>query len=33
LIERVVYRRDLAQAQGLAFLNSLRGWLAAELIP
>lgn len=33
LVEQVVHRDELPQAQGLAFLNSLRGWLAAELLP
>lgn len=32
LVEQVVHRDALARAQGLAFLNSLRGWLDAELI-
>jgi para-aminobenzoate synthetase/4-amino-4-deoxychorismate lyase len=32
VVEQVVHRDDLARAQGLAFLNSLRGWLAAELL-
>jgi para-aminobenzoate synthetase / 4-amino-4-deoxychorismate lyase len=32
VVEQVVHREDLARAQGLAFLNSLRGWLAAELL-
>ena len=31
LVERVIGRETLAQAQGLAFLNSLRGWLPAQL--
>jgi para-aminobenzoate synthetase/4-amino-4-deoxychorismate lyase len=31
LLERVITLSDLAQAQGLAFLNSLRGWLPARL--
>jgi para-aminobenzoate synthetase/4-amino-4-deoxychorismate lyase len=31
VVERVVHRDELPRAQGLAFLNSLRGWLAAEL--
>lgn len=33
VVEQVVCRDDLARAEGLAFLNSLRGWLAAELRP
>jgi len=31
--EAVLTRSDLARADGLAFFNSLRGWLAAELEP
>ena len=31
VVEQVVHRDDLSRAEGLAFLNSLRGWLAAEL--
>lgn len=31
LVERVIRSEALAQAQGLAFLNSLRGWLPARL--
>jgi para-aminobenzoate synthetase/4-amino-4-deoxychorismate lyase len=30
--EAVVLRSDLARAQGLAFINSVRGWLAAEWV-
>jgi para-aminobenzoate synthetase/4-amino-4-deoxychorismate lyase len=32
LTEAVVRLQDLPRAQGLAFVNSLRGWLAAELL-
>jgi para-aminobenzoate synthetase/4-amino-4-deoxychorismate lyase len=32
LIEAVVRVEDLQRAQGLAFVNSLRGWLDAELL-
>jgi para-aminobenzoate synthetase / 4-amino-4-deoxychorismate lyase len=32
VVEQVVHRDELPRAQGLAFLNSLRGWLAAELL-
>jgi para-aminobenzoate synthetase/4-amino-4-deoxychorismate lyase len=32
LIEAVVRVEDLPHAQGLAFVNSLRGWLDAELV-
>jgi len=31
--EAILARRDLARADGVAFFNSLRGWLAAELEP
>jgi para-aminobenzoate synthetase/4-amino-4-deoxychorismate lyase len=31
LVERVIGLETLAQAQGLVFLNSLRGWLPARL--
>jgi para-aminobenzoate synthetase/4-amino-4-deoxychorismate lyase len=33
VVEAVVLREDLAQATGVAFVNSLRGWLAADLHP
>lgn len=33
VVERVVQRSELAHAQGLAFINDLRGWLPVELIP
>ena len=33
LREAVIPRERLAQAQGLAFFNNLRGWLDAELVP
>ena len=33
LKEATLTRDDLARAQGLAFLNSLRGWLPAHLLP
>ena len=32
MVEARIHRSDLARAQGLAFINSLRGWLSAELI-
>jgi para-aminobenzoate synthetase/4-amino-4-deoxychorismate lyase len=32
LVEGVVTREDLARAEGLAFFNALRGWLAAVLV-
>ncbi|MDZ7892664.1 MAG: aminodeoxychorismate synthase component I [Rhodoferax sp.] len=32
LAEQVVHTAQLAEAQGLAFINSLRGWLDAELV-
>lgn len=32
LVEQVVHTTQLAEAQGLAFINSLRGWLDAELV-
>jgi para-aminobenzoate synthetase/4-amino-4-deoxychorismate lyase len=32
VVEGRVHRSDLARAQGLAFINSLRGWLRAELV-
>jgi para-aminobenzoate synthetase/4-amino-4-deoxychorismate lyase len=32
LTEAVVRLQDLPRAQGLAFINSLRGWLAADLL-
>ena len=32
LKERKLYRKDLEQAQGMAFMNSLRGWLMAQLV-
>jgi para-aminobenzoate synthetase / 4-amino-4-deoxychorismate lyase len=32
VVEQVVHRDELPRSQGLAFLNSLRGWLAAELL-
>jgi para-aminobenzoate synthetase / 4-amino-4-deoxychorismate lyase len=31
VVEGRIHRSDLARAQGLAFINSLRGWLSAEL--
>ena len=30
--EATILRSDLARAQGLAFFNALRGWVAAELV-
>jgi para-aminobenzoate synthetase/4-amino-4-deoxychorismate lyase len=32
LVEQVVHTAQLAEAQGVAFINSLRGWLDAELV-
>jgi para-aminobenzoate synthetase/4-amino-4-deoxychorismate lyase len=32
MVEGRIHRSDLARAQGLVFINSLRGWLSAELI-
>lgn len=32
LKERKLYRQDLDQAQGMAFMNSLRGWVMAQLV-
>jgi para-aminobenzoate synthetase / 4-amino-4-deoxychorismate lyase len=31
MVEGRIHRSDLARAQGLVFINSLRGWLSAEL--
>ena len=31
--ERVIRVDELAHAEGLAFINSLRGWLDAQLLP
>ncbi|MBI4757401.1 MAG: aminotransferase class IV, partial [Betaproteobacteria bacterium] len=33
LAEAVIRCEDLRRAQGLAFINSLRGWLEVELVP
>ena len=33
LTEAVVRLQDLPRVQAWAFVNSLRGWLAAELVP
>jgi para-aminobenzoate synthetase/4-amino-4-deoxychorismate lyase len=33
VVEGRIQRSDLARAQGMAFINSLRGWLSAELNP
>lgn len=32
VVEGRIHRHDLARAQGLAFMNSLRGWISVELI-
>jgi para-aminobenzoate synthetase/4-amino-4-deoxychorismate lyase len=32
VLERVIHREEMAQAQALAFVNSLRGWLAAQIV-
>lgn len=32
LKEKILYRKDVEQAQGMAFLNSLRGWVMAQLL-
>ena len=33
LLEAVVRVQDVPRVQAWAFINSLRGWLAAELVP